>query len=358
MKIAIYTIAKNEEANAVAFMRTCAAADLIVVGDDGSTDRTAEIINDMGGTVVPLSITPWRFDMGRNAILSVLPSDIDFCCALDLDERFQQPDWRGILESKWRVGEHTRLKFRYIHSFRADGTPSTVGMKDFAHERGNYFWQHAVHENLYYRGEQCETMLTLPELVVEHRQDRKKSRASYLPLLEVECGSLTSTPRHIFWLVREYVSTGDWSKVVQWVDKFLQHTDTWRVEQAHAQRYKAKALSNLQKHDEALSCHFKSIELAPKEREMWMDMAWYHHARKQWVQAYGAVMQALTITNRPEHYLASEEAWGYKIHELACTCAVHMGMTSKAADHIMMAVRFGPTIPHLRQQAARLGVVQ
>lgn len=354
MKIAIYTIAKNEEKFAEKFMQTCKPADLIVVGDGGSTDRTKEIIRDHGGHVIDLSINPWRFDMGRNTVMSVLPGDIDFCCALDLDECFQTPDWRDILERAWIVGEHTRLRFRYIHGFRPDGQPATVGMKDFTHERHNYFWQHAVHETLYYRGPKAENMLILPELVVEHHQDKDKSRASYLTLLEHECASITCGPRHVFWLMREYVIVSNWVKVVEWADKFLAQTDTWYVERAHAHRFKAKALSHLNKPADAIVEHYRSIEAAPKEREMWMDLGWYHHARNQWAQAYGAVCQALTIGTRPEHYLASEESWGFKIHELATICAVKLGMIGKAKEHIEVAIRLGSGAPHLARMKAQL----
>ncbi len=356
LKTAIYTIALNEEKHAEQFMKTVQGAELVVVGDSGSTDRTAEIIQDMGGTIVPLYVSPWRFDIPRNAVLSVLPRDIDFCCALDLDERFS-PNWRDVIERAWKPGQHHRLRFRYVHSFKADGSPATVGMKDFAHSRLNYHWQHAVHETLYYIGPGTEEALTLPELVVEHHQDKSKSRAAYLPLLESECRSLTVTPRHIFWLIREYVAESKWDEVIEWAEKFLTYPQTWYVERAHAQRWIAKALSNQKKPEMALAAHFKSIEIAPRERECWLDFAWYYHARKQWPQAYGVITQCLSITNRPEHYLANEEAWGYKVHELASLCAYKLGMMERARGHIMTAIKMGgPGMPHLVAQAHLLGL--
>ncbi len=355
MKTAIYTIALNEEPHAEAFMKNVADAELVVVGDSGSTDRTVEIIRDMGGTVVPLCVSPWRFDIPRNTVLSVLPRDVDFCCALDLDERLS-PNWRDAVERLWQPGKHTRLRFRYIHNFKVDGSPATVGFKDFAHSRMNYYWQHAVHETLYYSGPGNEDVLTIPELVVEHRQDRNKSRSSYLPLLESECRSLTVTPRHIFWLVREYVGAARWDDVIIWADKFLAYPDVWYVERAHAHRLIAKALSHLKKQEMALAAHFKSVEVAPRERECWMDFAWYYHAREQWAQAYGVISQCLSITNRPEHYLAGEEAWGYKVHELASLCAFKLGMIDRSREHIVTAIKLGPGVLHLVKQADRLGL--
>ena len=162
MKTVVYAIAKNEEAHAAEFMTNCKAADLVVVADSGSTDRTREIVQDMGGVIVPVSVSPWRFDVARNTALSVLPADVDLCYRLDLDERFQSPNWRDLLESQWQPGKHTRLRFRFIHNFSDNGTAGTTGVKDFAHARQGYLWQHAVHEQLYYYGDEKEQVLSLP----------------------------------------------------------------------------------------------------------------------------------------------------------------------------------------------------
>lgn len=354
MNIAVYTIAKNEEANAAAFMQNCKAADLILVGDGGSSDRTNEIIKQAGGKIIPLTVSPWRFDMARNAVLSLVPRDIDFCFAMDLDERFQQPNWREILEKQFNKDKHTRLKFRYIHSFNSDGTASTVGFKDFAHCRHSYHWQHAVHETLYYRGAGTEDILFCPELVVEHRQDVKKPRTSYRSLLELECESRTATPRHVFWLLREYVNEKIWPKCIDTADRFLRYEETWNVERMHALRYKAKAYSHLNQPTAAITAHYQSLQEAPAEREGWLDLAWFYSGRKQHAQAYGAVCQALTITTRPEHYLTADEAWGHVIHKLAALCANELGAVDRAREHLRLALKIAPTNQHLQQIAAKL----
>ena len=352
MKLAIYTIAKNEEQNAEAFMKNCASADLIVIGDTGSTDRTAEIIQDMGGTVVPLHVSPWRFDVPRNTMLSILPPEIDFCFATDLDTRFKDHNWRDIIEAKWDVNAHDRLRFRYIHSFLPDGTPTASSMKNFAHSRNNYFWQHAVHEALYFTGPGEERVLSLPELVTEHHQ-LPKDRSNYIDLMRLECKSPTCTHRHMFWLIRECTFHKQWEEVIEWTDRYVKYPDLWRVEHAIALKCKAKALSELGKSSEALVAHMESIARSPETREVWLDLGWYHYTRKQWLPAYAAVCQALTIINKPEHYLTSAEAWGYKIHELAYFCAWNLQLKEQATKHIDMAIRLAPD----RQDLVRLKAV-
>lgn len=355
MKTAVYTIARNEEKHAEAFMKYASGADIIVVGDSGSTDRTREIVKDMGGHIVPLTVVPWRFDIPRNTVLSMLPADIDFCMALDLDETLPE-NWRDLIEQNWKVGVHKRFRFRYAHYVKDDGSYGTVGMKDFAHARNEYIWRHAVHETLYYVGEGKEEVLTLPDFIVEHRQDTGKDRSNYLDLLEVECNSPTVTARHIFWLAREYIYKENWEAAMKWFRTFLDKGETWYVERAHAMRWMAKCLAHLKKPTEALSMHFQAIETAPGEREMWLDLGWYHHGREQWAQAYGAVIQGLSISGRPEHYLSTEEAWGYKIHDLAALCAFKLGMTDAAQQHIKTALRMAPHVEHVQRSAQNMGV--
>ena len=354
MKIAIYTIALNEEKNVPGFMQSCVGADMVVIGDTGSTDGTAQAVQAYGGFVVNLYVSPWRFDVPRNSLLSLLPPDVDICISLDLDERLPA-DWRKMLVENWKEG-HTRVKFRYVHGFRPDGTPGTIGMKYFIHSRHNYVWRHAVHEDLYYTGPGEESILRLPQLVVSHHQDVAKDRSSYLRLLEIECLSPTATNRHFFWLAREYVILGRWNDAITACHRFLEQPKIWIAEKAAAYRYLAKAIANQGDADKALGMHYKAIECMPGDRDCWLDLAWYYHAKHRWPQAYGAVMQCVSITRRPEHYLATDDAWGYKPWELASLCATKMGMPQTAKEHLQMAIRIAPYVKHLQDVAARLGL--
>jgi len=280
-RVAIYTIAKNEEANASQFMDSCHDADLVVVGDTGSTDQTREIIQDRGGKIIRLNVEPFRFDVPRNSVLSVLPPNIDLCIALDLDEVLM-PGWREQIETYWNE-THDRLRFRYVHSFNPDGSYACVGVKDFGHSRHNYMWRHIVHESLYYLGpKERESVATLPDMVVEHRRDpSRETETPYLEMLKQECESPTGTPRHIFWLARDFLRAQNWEAAMEWFEKFLAEKGIWHIEKAHALRWLAKAQAHSGRHAEALATHYKSIEASPREREVWLDLGWYHQGREQ-----------------------------------------------------------------------------
>lgn len=355
MKIAIYTIALNEARNVPTFMDSHRDADLVVIGDTGSTDNTKDLIKQSGGHVVNLRVLPWRFDVPRNALMTLLPEDIDLCLAIDLDERLQ-PGWRDLIENAWKVGEHNRLKFRYVHNYTAGGAEGAVGLKDFAHARPHYIWKHVVHEKLYYIGPGEEKVCQLPELTVEHHQLKKDSREMYMPLLLQECEHGAPTNQHVFWLAREFVYQQDWTKAVDWFERFLQRTDIWYVEKAHAYKFLGKCYHELKREQAARSAYLQAVTIAPKEREVWLELAYFHAAINEIDLAYYACCQGLRITTRPEHYLTTNYAWGYRLYDLAARCAWNLGYEDQAREHARIAVTMAPDEQHVVETAKGLGL--
>src|SRR5688572_30281194 len=112
MKVAVYTIAKNEERFAERWARSCEEADYRVVLDTGSTDKTVERLRSLGVTVHSAEIRPWRFDVARNQSLALVPEDAEVCIALDMDE-ILVPGWREALERAWAPGT-TMLRYPFV----------------------------------------------------------------------------------------------------------------------------------------------------------------------------------------------------------------------------------------------------
>lgn len=111
LKIAVYTITKNEEQFIERWAKSAQDADLLLIADTGSTDDTVKIAQENGVVVHDICITPWRFDHARNASLALIPKDYDICICLDADE-IMEPGWREELERVWTPGTtHLRYKF-------------------------------------------------------------------------------------------------------------------------------------------------------------------------------------------------------------------------------------------------------
>jgi Glycosyltransferases involved in cell wall biogenesis len=142
MKIAVYTIAKNEEQFVERWAESCKEADYRIILDTGSDDRTVELAEKAGVIVGTKIIDPWRFDYARNAALEVVPEDADYCIALDMDE-ILIPGWREEMEK----ATATRPRYEYTWSWNPDGSPGLVYSGDKIHARHGYFWKHPVHES-------------------------------------------------------------------------------------------------------------------------------------------------------------------------------------------------------------------
>ena len=117
LKIAVYAITKNEEPFVDQWMDSMSEADLVVVADTGSTDKTVEKLKSKGALVYNIKVDPWRFDIPRNISLNFVPADVDVCVCTDLDELFE-PGWREKLERTW-TKKATRLKYMYTSVLRS-----------------------------------------------------------------------------------------------------------------------------------------------------------------------------------------------------------------------------------------------
>jgi glycosyltransferase involved in cell wall biosynthesis len=73
LKVYVYAICKNEEANVPRWVESMREADGIYVLDTGSDDATVARLKENQVTVAEKIISPWRFDTARNASLGACP---------------------------------------------------------------------------------------------------------------------------------------------------------------------------------------------------------------------------------------------------------------------------------------------
>jgi glycosyltransferase involved in cell wall biosynthesis len=123
MKIAVYTIAKNEAKHVARWAESCKEADYRLILDTGSTDNTCQIAWDCDVTVETETFDPWRFDHARNVALTCLPDDIDLCISLDMDEVLT-PGWRKALENL--SPDINMVRHKDNHSPSDASTPDTA----------------------------------------------------------------------------------------------------------------------------------------------------------------------------------------------------------------------------------------
>ena len=334
MKIAVYTIALNEEQFVQSWYDSAKDADYLLIADTGSTDGTVEKARSLGINVVSISIKPWRFDTARNASLALIPGDIDYCIALDMDEVIL-PGWREELEIA-HVGNWTRPRYQYTWNWNEDGTPGVVYGGDKIHKRHGYVWKHPVHEVM--RTDRIAEIQGWTKLEIHHHADDTKSRSSYMPLLKLAVEEDPDDDRNAYYYGRELFNHGMRQEAAE---QFKRHLAlpraTWNVERAASMRYIAKCLK-----DEAEYWFKKSIDEAPGRREPIVDLARYYYEVEDWENSLKYAQMALEIKERPLEYLCEPDAWGEAPWDYACIAAYNLKKFKIALEYGKKAVEINP----------------
>jgi glycosyltransferase involved in cell wall biosynthesis len=325
MRIAVYTITKNEAQFITRWAESAKDADIRIVLDTGSTDNTVGLAREAGCLVSETVISPWRFDVARNAALELVPDNIDYCIALDADEVLV-PGWREELE-KVQAGI-TRPRYKYVWSWNPDGSEGLVYSGDKIHTRTGYCWKHPVHEVITPIGLH-ETQQNVA-LEIHHHPDHTKSRAQYLPLLELAVEEDPDDDRNRFYLGREYVSTGQNDKAAEHLLRHLE-LSTWAPERSASMRYLSK-VTDRREHWLMSAC----VE-APDRREPWVDLADYYYDVQNWPSCYAAATRALAIADKPLEYLCEASAWGAQPSDFASIAAWHIGAQRASVAHSEVA---------------------
>ena len=335
-KIAVYAISKNETQFVERFCTSAKDADLILIADTGSTDDTVQNALDNGAVVPSMCITPWRFDLARNAALALIPRDIDICISLDLDEELQ-PGWREEIERVWVLGETTRLRYLF------DWGCGIAFYYEKIHARHGYMWHHPCHEYPIPDGRIVENWAQSDMLLVVHKPDPTKSRGQYLDLLELSVKEDPDCPRNAFYYARELSFHAKWREAIAACETYLAlPRATWANERAYAYRVMGRSYKELGEHWQAEIAFQTGCIEAPGTREPWADLADLFYVQARWPECYAAAMRGLGIVNREQVYTVDPEVWGYKLHDLAAISAWNMGLVSEARKHGAAALEHAP----------------
>ncbi len=336
-KICIYAICKNEEKFIDRFYQSVKDADQIVVLDTGSTDNSVAKMKELGITVYQKEIKPWRFDDARNEALKLIDEDVDICISLDLDEVIL-PGWREQLEQIWEENT-TRLKYVYNWQINKRGEAIISFYSEKIHSRKNYKWINAVHEVLKYQEDKEKIKIT-DNITINHYPDSKKSRSSYLPLLEIAVEEDPENDRNTHYLGREYMYYNKHNEAIDTLIKHLKlKSATWIDERAASMRFIARSYKRLNRIEEAKMWFDKAIKEAPHLRDALIEKALLEYEEENWKEVIKNCENALKIKSHQRTYINEPFSWNETPYDLLSIAYYYTTEYNKALENVDKALK-------------------
>ena len=335
-KICVYAISKNEAHFVQRFCESAKDADLVLIADTGSTDGLPEEAAKYEATVHHISISPWRFDLARNAALALVPRDMDVCISLDIDE-ILQPGWREEIERVWQVGVTTRLRYMF------DWGCGIQFYYEKIHAKHGYMWHHPCHEYPIPDGRIAEVWAQTDMLLAVHKPDPTKSRGQYLDLLELSVKEDPQCPRNAFYYARELSFHAKWHEAIAACKNYLQlPRATWENERCYAYRVMGRCYNEIGDWVNAEKSFQMAASEAPNTREPWCELALLCYRQHRWEECFAYAMRTLRITDRAAVYTCDPAVWGYQAHDLAAISAWNLGLKDLAVKQGQIACDMEP----------------
>jgi glycosyltransferase involved in cell wall biosynthesis len=338
MKIAVYTIALNEEKFVERWYESAKDADYLLIADTGSTDKTIRIAKKLGINVIKISVSPWRFDDARNAALAALPNDIDYCVSMDMDETLSE-NWRTALEKM--TGTQIEHMFHFTFRDKEEKHPESSFIACRVHKRHGYRWKWLVHEAIV--PDRIDAVVEFSDdFIMEHHPDPDKSRQQYDKMIE-DAFNEYKIGRYYIYHAMQLTSFDRLDEATEVWKEFLKLDEPiTSFNRASAYRWLAKCDVKKQK-----SYWRKSLKTMPT-RETYLELAIHHYNKQNWKRCEYYASKALDIKIQIDSLLRGNWSWGYLGHNLQLAARYNKKLFrwSKSYKQKKRIVSIGSSITH------------
>jgi len=328
MKIAVYAISKNEAENVDCFLQSIGDCPVYVL-DTGSTDKTVELLKAGGAIVHQEKIEPWRFDDARNKALSLVPKDVDVCVSMDLDERLVC-GWLDCLKEDFD-GDLGSCEFVDEWADSEKTIPSILSKRFRIHARHSCVWKNAVHELLApvtpSSAKYFDTSVRM-----EHHQNGKQRdyEPLLLKILENDPTNFSAWTQLAFehqqkGLFEEAIS--EYKKAIELLEKTENPEN--RIKSAYAWLSVAQCFFEMKNKNEMIRSFLFAVASDPSCREAWTHLAHVSLQIGNAPFAYGAAINACSITTPPKNSPIETACWGDLPRDIANTALKRLFKTER-----------------------------
>lgn len=337
-KICVYAIAKNEIKFIDRWYESVKEADYVCVLDTGSQDGSFERFKELNIITEQKKYSTFRFDVARNDSLKLIPEDTDICVCVDIDEYFEK-GWSKILRKKWKENAG-RARYRYTWNFNPDGSEGYVFMADKIHKKDAYIWTHPVHEILTQIDDKEYEFIDIPEIQLNHKADNSKSRANYLPLLELSLKERPLDDRNAHYLGREYMFHNEYDKAIETLKYHLSlPTATWTEERCASLRFIALCYKYKGDFEKAEEYFLKAVLECDTTREPYYDLALLYFEEKEFLKCAVTFNEMFKIKTRNLTYISSPTCWSSLPYDYLSLAYYNLGDFNRAIIAVDEAIK-------------------
>lgn len=334
MKICVYGLVQNIGSRAAEWIYHLQSADLILLGDIGSTDNSREILKNLGAKVYDLSIDPWRYDVARNTLLSLIPQDIDIAVVCDFNQQLS-PNWRTVLLQNW-LPETTKITCQHRC---VTGEYTSV---EKIHTPQGMYWQRPVYETL--SPSSSEQIVSVKDLIITDQFDYKFG--NWHSLLVESVKENPNDGEMIFRLAHSLATMAHWTEAIDMHKRNITN-GTCSLYKSHSMIH----LSGLEHHRLPYWLANAVVE-CPWRRETWHELANYYYRQHEWHLCLSHAVKALTLGCTLPITELEETRLLIQLNDMASMSAWNCNMLDTSLKYAEAAVKLDPTDGRLQNNLA------